>query len=309
MKHVFILNSYGKRDPDKIQNEIFKYCVNQDMDYEIVKNNEKSTEELVREHAGGNNIIYAVGGDGMINKVLNEIVKTDATLSYLPYGTGNDLDKVLTNYNQGMIDINLGKINDKYFINTACFGIDADVANMDCLVHNTKVPRCLRYPISVAYLYFTYRLRKLSVDYRYKDLDLYPKFSGWHVSETNLFSTIVVCNGQYYGDGFRVGGNANIRDGLFDTYFVDKLNHIQLAATIIAMRFGKHENMSGVNKRMLNEITIKSDIPFKANIDGEPIEGNEFHVRMGNNINIYNNQDMISALAKPLELKRVLRKK
>ena len=87
MKHVFILNSYGKRDPENIQNEIFKYCVNQDMDYEIVKNNEKSTEELVREHAGGNNIIYAVGGDGILNRTLNAIYGTKNKLGLIPAGS------------------------------------------------------------------------------------------------------------------------------------------------------------------------------------------------------------------------------
>ena len=308
MKHIFILNAYGKRDPKNIINEIFKYCVNNNMDYEIVLNKGELTENIVKRYAKKDTVIYAVGGDGMINRVLNGIVNTDAYLGYLPYGTGNDLDRFLATYDDGVMDVNLGKINDKYFINIACFGVDADIANNDKIVHDESIKREDRYNKGILPAFLNYKPRELSVDYRFKDNKLYPLFSGVHMAYRDFFSTIVICNGQYYGGGYKVGPNADIQDGLFDTYFVDRLGYIRLLFALAAIKKGNHEEKSYVTKHLLDGITIRSREPFKANIDGEALESDEFIVTMDNNIKVYNNQEMINSLAEPLDLKRVLKK-
>ncbi len=295
MKHIFILNTYGKRNHRYVINEIFKYCVNHNMDYKIEVNSKESTEEIVRKNSDKNNIIYAVGGDGMINKVLNEVVKTDATLSYLPYGTGNDFNRVLSTYDTGIMDVNLGKINDKYFVNVACFGVDADVANDERFVH---VFGNQGYNLGALYHFLTYRPKEFEV--------YYNNDATW-----GKFSTIAVCNGMYYGKKYKIAPSADIQDNLFDVYLVDDLNRARLAKTILKMKNGNHEGMYGVEKYLLDNIIIRSRKAIKANVDGEVLESDEFNISLANNIKIYNNRDMINDLDDVLNpehvKKRVLR--
>ena len=146
MNHIFITNNFGKRDPYEITNEIFKYCVQNNMEYEIIRNRDDlSTEDIVRKYAKEGNVIYAVGGDGMINKVLNGVVNTGASLGFIPYGTGNDFNRVMEKLDDGSYNVNVGKINDKFFINVACFGIDADISNDERFIHNEFIPVKIKF--------------------------------------------------------------------------------------------------------------------------------------------------------------------
>ncbi len=305
MKHVFILNSFRNNDCNKLSNEIFKYCVNHNMDYKCVTNSKsKSTEDLVKEYANKNSIIYAVGGDGMINRVLNAIVGTGATLGYLPNGTGNDLSRVLSLYEQGIRDVNVGKINDKYFINVACFGMDADAANDEKFIHSKILPEGLRYPVS-AFVHF--------VGYKPKELEIYFKEGIYNRTIVRKFATVAVCNSRYYGGGFNIAPSADIQDNLFDVYLVNGFGHVQLLKTILKMHDGQHEDMMGVEKYMLNNIIIRSRKPINANIDGEAMISDEFNISLDNNIKVYNNIDMIGEIRRSLKednvKKRILLKK
>jgi YegS/Rv2252/BmrU family lipid kinase len=304
MKHVFILNSFRNGDCNKLSNEIFKYCVNHNMDYKCVTNSKsKSTEDLVKEYANKNSIIYAVGGDGMINRVLNAIVGTGATLGYLPNGTGNDFSRVLNLYEQDVREVNVGKINDKYFINVACFGMDADTANDDRFIHSKILPENLRYPAS-ALVHFA--------SYKPKELEIYFKEGIYNNAIAGKFATVAVCNSRYYGGGFNIAPTADIQDNLFDVYLVDGFGHMQLLKTILKMHDGKHEGMSGVEKYMLDNITIRSRKPINANVDGEAMVSDEFNISLDNNIKVYNNLDMIKELDRVLKVdntkKRILKR-
>ncbi len=304
MKHIFILNLHGNRDPYIIRNEIFKYCVQRDMDYKIVYNKDEDTEKIVDMYAKDGNVIYAVGGDGMINRVLNSIVDKNAALGYIPFGTGNDFDRVMKNYDDGVYDVNVGKINDKYFINVACFGIDADIANDERFIHNEKIPKELRYKASALYHFKNCQFKEFEVFY-HSDNDIHTTWG--------KYSTIAVCNGNYYGGGYNIAPNANIQDNMFDVYMVDKLKRLELANTILKMKKGMHDNMMGVEKIQTDNINIISRIPIKANIDGEVLESDEFYIRLANNIKVYNNQELNKIIGDFVEKetgkKRILSKK
>ena len=287
MNHIFITNNFGKRDPYEITNEIFKYCVQNNMEYEIIRNRDDlSTEDIVRKYAKEGNVIYAVGGDGMINKVLNGVVNTGASLGFIPYGTGNDFNRVMEKLDDGSYNVNVGKINDKFFINVACFGIDADISNDERFIHNEFIPKQLRYHTGALYHFINYEPKQLEVRYGNKTV-------------LSDFSTIAVCNGNYYGGGYNIAPKANLFDYAFDVYFVNRLNRIKLANTILKMKNGNHEELKYVKKLLLDELTIRSKHPIKANIDGEVLEDEVFTISFDNNIKIVNNQDMV---------KKVLRK-
>ena len=50
-------------------------------------------------------------------------------LGNIPTGSGNDFERTLNQYDDGIYDFDFGIINGRHFINVACVGLDADVAN------------------------------------------------------------------------------------------------------------------------------------------------------------------------------------
>ena len=55
-----------------------------------INSEELSTEDIVAKYRDQKNILLAVGGDGMVNRVLNGIAGTDNILGIIPLGSGND---------------------------------------------------------------------------------------------------------------------------------------------------------------------------------------------------------------------------
>ena len=289
MKHVFIFNSFSNYNVNEIVNRVIMACVNKDYDYIIEINDEfNSTEDILRKYKDKDYIIYAVGGDGMINRVLNGVVNTNNTLGYIPKGTGNDLDRTISkDLNEGINDIDVVSINDKYFINVACFGIDAQISNDDKIVHSKIIPKSQRYNAAALKHFITY-----------KPFDFEVVIDGDVIS--GKYSTICACNAAYYGRGYNIAPTANIKDGLMDVYMVDKLRRLKLAYTILKMHDGNHLNIKGVNHEKAKQLLLFSKDVIQANIDGEVIEGNVFNLKVHpNKVKLSNDQDLI---------KRVLRK-
>lgn len=283
MKYVFIINSYTVKDIKKIINNIDSYSKNNNINYAIeVNNHNYETEAIVEKYRNSKNIIIAIGGDGMVNRVLNSIVNTENILSIIPYGTGNDLDKYLKeNINSEYNKVDIVKINDRYFINTACFGIDADVANNKDLIKSKLIPKKQRYNISVINSYFKYKNRELEIEVNNEKLN-------------GLYTTIAVCNGKYYGNGFMIAPFSEINDGLLDVYIAEDLSKFRMLSLILKLKSGRHETSPYVRKIRTKKITIKSKDKIKCNIDGECLEDNVFNIEIVNKgIELYYNKELI----------------
>jgi len=226
------------------------------------------------------------GGDGTVNHILNCIVNTKNYLSVIPVGTGNDFYKALDQSKELYTRVDIGKINEKYFINTACFGIDADVANNSKILKNKLIPISQRYNASVIYTFFKYKNKEIEIS-----CEKYKK--------SGKFTTIAICNGRYYGGGYNIAPNSKYDDGLFDVYYAYNLSKILLPSLILKMKKGKHEGSSYIKKIQTNEITIKSKEKIVCNIDGEEIENNVFNIKLiGKAVVIYNNKELINKILK-----------
>lgn len=283
MKYIFLLNSFGKRNIKDIYQKIDVAAKNLNIDYKIeVNSDNQSTEEILEKYKDTKNIIVAVGGDGMINKVLNSIVGTNNILGYIPYGTGNDLDKtVKETLPSGENKIDLVKINERYFINIACFGIDAEIANDDSFIHNRFIPRKERYNAGVVYHFLKYTPKKMEIRINDEIID-------------DKFTTVVACNARYYGGGYKIGPTSLINDGVLEVYMLKELAKIKMAKTILSTKEGNHINSPYVRQIKTQSLTIKSPNEISSNIDGEILTANTFNIDIiHNGIDIYNNQDLI----------------
>lgn len=270
MKYIFLINTFSlRKESNAIAKKVDEIAKSLGMDYEIRINSEVlSTENILDEYKESENIIVSLGGDGTINRIVNCIYGTKNILSLLPLGTGNDFSRsVNEQMKDGINKIDIVRINESYFINLVCFGVDADIANDETFVDSKIIPRSQRYNASIVTNFLQYRGR-------------YMKLITNNLTFEDYFTTIAVCNGKYYGKGFKMGPNARIDDGLLDVYLFNNMNKISMVKTILGVKKGKHEHSSKVKSLQANKLVVESDKPITCNYDGEKMTSQKFDIEM-----------------------------
>lgn len=289
MKHIFIINSFTiKEKTNEVKEKIKTYCHNKKIDYIIEVNSlETSTEEIVKKYKNNNYVIIGIGGDGIINRILNGIMNTKNILGFIPYGTGNDFYKsVKKEIKEEITSIDVAKINNKYFINTSCFGIDADVANNKNIVKTKLIPKKQKYNIALIYTFFKYKCREFEVEVNNEKYN-------------DIYTTIAICNGSYYGSGYNIAPISDLQDSLLDVYLVPKLNKLSMINLILKMKKGKHQDSDKLKYFKTNKITLKSPKKITCNIDGEELTDDTFNIELiPKGIKIYYNEELLNYLKK-----------
>lgn len=273
MKHIFILN--GNRKADAFINTIND--VMKGMDYEIVHTTSKD-DNVTSKYINESNRIYCVGGDGLLNQVIQGMVNTNNELVLIPYGTGNDFHrylskekdprKVLINslkLSSKPIDIAL--LNDRYYINTACFGLDSVIANN---VHKgIKIPLISEnksYIISVIREIFKYKYRSITISINNK------------VIYKDKMILCTINNGSYYGGGFLATPKAKLDDGYLDIFVVDHMCPLKIPYMLILLITKKLSNQKQIHRYLANTIDI--DCNYSVNIDGDELKYDNYHIEV-----------------------------
>lgn len=173
MKRIFIVNeSAGKGKCKKIVPNIEKTCKNRNIDFEIrYISEEKSGYDIALEYKDKEYVIYVVGGDGTLTITLPALIGTKNKLGVIPAGSGNDTYRTIKNLPNTETLIDIGKINDKYFINVACTGIDAEVANNVDKIRNSIIPSSQLYNASIIYTFINFKHRKMKLITNVKSID------------------------------------------------------------------------------------------------------------------------------------------
>lgn len=288
MKHIFVINpNSGKNKKKKIEDTIEKACKKLKYDYEIhMTTGPEDATRFVRNLENAEPAtIYAVGGDGIVNEVVNGITGSGHMLSVIPSGSGNDYFKSLIKSKKEYIKSDVGKINDKYFINTACIGIDADVAaNVPAIRRIPIIPVSQRYNASLVYTFFKYRAKTLT-------------FKFGEASKKTRTTIVAICNGQFYGGGFRIAPHAMIDDGQFEIYIVEKMSKLSILKLLLKLKKAKHEEDERVQRFTDSDVEIISEKPVVCNIDGESIKDTNFKIEMIRNaITVYKNTELLEEL-------------
>ena len=284
MKHVFIVNpAAGKFDrTESYQNMVREAFAPRGVEYEIlVSQAPGECRRLAHEIAasGEEARIYACGGDGTLNEVVNGVAGFDnVAITHFPGGSGNDSIKVFSNpaafaYIDRLLDadearFDLIRCNDTYSLNILSLGFDARVG--------TDIARFKRLPLvsgKGAYVMsiFSNIVHGLSAKYEIA-FDDGETIAG----EKTL---VCVCNGRWYGGGFNPVPEAEPDDGLLDVLVVEKVNLLQVASVIGSYQKGLYANYPElIRYKRCRSLRIACEEESVVNVDGEALYTREAEI-------------------------------
>lgn len=284
MKYVFIINpASGKTDYDKIKENIIKTLENEEYEIYETKAPKEATEIASRFKNEENTVVYSVGGDGTLNEVVNGIAEGKCKLGIIPTGSGNDFYRTLKEAQTENVRLDLGKLNGRYFINIASVGMDAETCNNANKI-KSKIKLHSSYYLALIHTFLTFKSKSLKLKI---DKNVYA----------GDYIIAAICNGKYYGGGFKIAPVASFDDNQFDIYLVSKAGKLKLIKILLALLKSEHEKYNEVRKYTGKNITITSENNLIVNIDGEITISKNIEIEMIEDaLIIYNNNELVQKI-------------
>lgn len=284
-KILYILSSKsGKTEFDIEKKDLINLYKDQKKNVTILETNfknhgRKTCYDFIKKYEGIKKSIIVGGGDGSLNEIVNVVYNNDkenTSLGLIPMGTANDFSKnfsyrnfkieSLLSYKTKKID--LFRVNNHIGINVMSLGFDTVVLKnaYKFLYKNPKLGK-------KAYIYGVIKsLPKLS----YKDLKVKIEDNYGEIHEfEDKFLLLALCNGGYYGSGFRPSIKAKINDGILNLVYAKKLPSLLLPSLIVRYKYGKLENSKYLNEIEVKKGSIEASEKILANIDGEIFKANK----------------------------------
>lgn len=212
--------------------------------------------------------VIVAGGDGTVDTVVNYMKQNniDLPLAILPVGTANDFAKFI-----GMPqdveeacyqilrsepkDIDIGRINDRYFINVASAGLFTDVSQKTDVNLKNTIGKLAYYLKGLEQLP-NFRKLKIKIDSKEMSFD----------GEMYL---MLVFNGQTAGN-FKLAYKASAEDGMLDVILIKAVMLKDLIGLFIRILKGEHlEDQTGLVYFKSDNIHIECCEDIVTDIDGE----------------------------------------
>lgn len=281
MRHIFIINpKAGKENAvNALRQQIHNLETPDAVEIFITHKAGEAKRIAENEVSAGDEIrIYACGGDGTANEVLEGIAEhKNCALGMIPLGSGNDFIKALSPFKkedflclQNMIEgeekiIDIMECDGKFSMNVFSVGFDAAVAkNVDKFKKLPFVSGSLAYKLSIVYCIFTKRKHKVKIF-----IDGKP-FMKADYNKTTLLA--IGGNGQYYGGGFKAVPKADLSDGYIDFVHSTTLSVLKFALMVGKYKKGEHINnpkLPFISFERCKSIAFEAETPIDINVDGE----------------------------------------
>ena len=270
VKFIYNPSSGEKRIPRELDKIIEIY---QEYDYCVVPyrlNKDKPIADAFFDIKLNYDHVLIAGGDGTIDLIVNTMkeLDIDIPIGILPSGTANDCAKAvnLSFDSRQCIEriikskpkkIDIGKINNKYFINVASAGMFTDVSqkiNPELKNSMGKVSYYLKGIEETLYM------REFSIKVTSKEV----------VYDGNMY-LMLIFNGKTAGN-INLAYKAKVDDGLLDVIIVKKLLLPNMLPLLINLLKGEH--LEGYNKDEIlyfktKKLRIECDDNLTTDIDGE----------------------------------------
>ena len=241
-----------------IEVSIFRAANNTNL-YEFLKDVDKD----------GYSAIVVAGGDGTVNRVVNVKNNIKTPLGVIPAGTSNDfarhlkmpqnfsecIDKLLT-FNVQPVDV--GKVNDKYFVNICSAGLFTNVSQ--------KVDPNLKNSLGM----LSYFITAVNQMVKFKPFEV--KIETENDIYIEKVKVMLVFNGSSVGGIDAFCDNSSIQDGLLDMLIIKDCNIADtslLAGKLFAKNHYTDKNVIYSKEKWIKITKTKGkcDLP---DVDGDP---------------------------------------
>lgn len=212
-------------------------------------------------------VVIAVGGDGTINEVIQELANSETTLGVLPSGTVNvwarETGIPLENIGAREVllhgqtrSIDLGQVGDRYFLLMAGIGMDGEITQA---VEKKPVKRfgVLGYLVIGTWLGFGYPGFRVVLQV------------GEQTIRANAIQ-VIIGNTQLYGGAIKYTWQAKCDDGLLDVCVIHKQNVFGRIGVAIDFLLRREQRRQWVKYETGQDIKIHTQKPIAMQIDGDP---------------------------------------
>ena len=216
----------------------------------------------------GSSTLVAVGGDGTWSNVANAILdaRADCRLALLAAGTGNDFAKTTGAPVQDAnatarlavdgrdLRIDVGRIEGRYFLNVAGFGLDIAVLE--------DIKRIAWLRGGLLYLYSA--CRQL---FRYPGLEIEIASAAGRRGARHLM--LIVANARHFGGSFHIAPGASLTDGRLDAVSVLDASPLRRFRLLGAASRGTHTALPEVRTEQAASFRLTFSEPPAYETDGE----------------------------------------
>jgi YegS/Rv2252/BmrU family lipid kinase len=214
----------------------------------------KRAQEAARDDC---EVVVAGGGDGTINAVASEVIKTEKLLGVLPLGTLNhfakdlhiplDLEAAAQNIIAGhAVNVDVGEVNDRIFLNNSSLGLYPSIVR-----HREQQQERLGRGKWPAFVWAT-----LNVLRRYPFLDV--RLSTDEKNFVRRTPFIFVGNNEYEMESFNVGARACLDAGHLSLYMAHRTGRLGLLRFAFRALFGGLRREKDFDALCTTEIFIKT---------------------------------------------------
>lgn len=284
MRHLFVMNPHaGKFDRSQEMLEKVRHIMaGRREEWSAVRTEGpghaiRLVEEAARQ--GDPVRVYACGGDGTLNEVVNGAAGRDhVAVTHCPMGSGNDflrifgqdagrfwqLDQLLDGPQTAM---DLIECNGRYALNVCSVGFDARIgfgaADFKKL---PLVSGTAAYQLSAARTI----IKGIHLPYRVEiDGEQMPG---------DRFTLLCACNGRYYGGGFNPSPDAMPDDGILDFVVIPAVSRFTVLALIKKFARGEIGQIPQAMVQRGRTMKVHCDRVTAVNVDGERVDGQELSI-------------------------------
>jgi len=218
--------------------------------------------------------LFVGGGDGTLNEALNGVASLPGgleavTFGVIPLGTGNDFATALgisedveeaipQLFDREPAAVDVGMVNDRYFINVSAGGFIADVSDAVNPQLKTIAGK------------FAYLLGGAQILLNYEPVQATVSISG--ASETRMLHTFAVCNSRLVGGGRLIAPHAILDDGRLDVCLIDAMPTGEFLGLLRQVSSGDHVDDPRVTYAQAEALELAFERRIKVNTDGQVLE-------------------------------------
>ncbi len=282
MKGLFIINpSSGKQNIENMLKDIMSTMILEQISPQIdvfyTEKKDDAKNRAAQLKPGDYDYVVSVGGDGTLNEVSNGLIlsKSDIPLAIISAGTVNDFAtymklpqtasdfcKMIKEFQTKRVDV--GKVNNEYFINVLAAGMLTDIAY--------KVPKDKKAVLGK----MAYYLEGVKEFPTQLSQNMTLTFESKEYHNTEDIMVFLVTNSKSVGGFGDAAPLASVSDGYLDVLIVKKMNLLTEAPDLIVKflqgAHPKHPAIEYFQTKELSVLPTEKTAEIAIDYDGEILE-------------------------------------